>query len=489
MITFNNIAASIRTPGAYVEIDNSRALKGLAQNPHKVLILGQKETAGTASKEVLYAVNNDAVAESYFGAASILARMVRSFKLNNPNTELYAMALSEAGTAGAAAAMSFTGSATRNGTLYLMLGGDEVQVAITSGMSAVNVAAAVKAAVNANSRLCAVASNTASTIYVLFSAVGSGVLGNYYDIRTNYYEGQSDPAGVGYSITGFAGGTGNPTMSGAWAIIDTEQFQHVIHPYVDSTSLGSIETELSNRFGPMVDMQGFGYTAVRGTLASCTTLGNARNSPHHSIIGAYDSPTNPEIWAAALGAVCSMYLNDDPARPLHYLELKGILPPPVNNRFTRAERDTILYDGISTFIVSGGKVLIERPITTYQTNALGMADASYLDINTMFTLMELRFQFKTRMANRFIIPRFKLADDTFPVQPGTFIATPKTVKQEIVALFTLLRDKGLIENLEDFVKNLVVERDATDVNRVNVLLPPDLINQFRVLAGQIQFIL
>ena len=44
-----------------------------------------------------------------------------------------------------------------------------------------------------------------------------------------------------------------------------------------------------------------------------------------------------------------------------------------------------------------------------------------------------------------------------------------------------------VENLEQFKKDLLVERDATDVNRVNVLPPPDLINQFRVFAGQVQF--
>jgi len=133
--------------------------------------------------------------------------------------------------------------------------------------------------------------------------------------------------------------------------------------------------------------------------------------------------------------------------------------------------------------------LIERCITTYQSNAVGLPDPSYLDVQTLATLGEIRYQYKTRMTNRFIVPRFKLADDTFPVQPGSNVATPKTVKQESIALFTLLRDKGLIENLDDFIDNLVVERDDTDTNRVNVLLPPDLMNQFRILAGQIQFIL
>ena len=38
MITFNNIPTTIRTPGTFVEIDNSRAIKGLVANPHKVIM-------------------------------------------------------------------------------------------------------------------------------------------------------------------------------------------------------------------------------------------------------------------------------------------------------------------------------------------------------------------------------------------------------------------------------------------------------------------
>ena len=93
------------------------------------------------------------------------------------------------------------------------------------------------------------------------------------------------------------------------------------------------------------------------------------------------------------------------------------------------------------------------------------------------------------MQNRYIIPRFKLADDDFPAQPGSYVCRPKDVRSETIALFTLLRDRGLIENMDDFVENLVVERDLADRCRINVLLPADLINQFRILAGQIQFIL
>lgn len=487
-ISFNNIPANQRTVGAHAEIDNSRALKGLVANPHRVLILGQKETAGTATKEQVYAISNEVKADGYFGVGSPLARMCRMFKLNAPNTELFAMALSEAGTALASGVMSFAGSATADGTLWLMVGGSAVDVAVTSGWSQADVASAVASAIQADPQLCVQASLVTST--VVLKARGSGVLGNYYDVRVNYYDGQENPAGITPHITALAGGSGAPTISGAWAVIDNDQYQHVIQAYTDATTLASLESEMDDRFGPMIGRQGFGYTAVRGTYASCGTLGLTRNSPHNAIIGANNSPTGPEMWAAALGAVAAAALEADPARPLHTLKLKGVLPPPSADRFTRTERNALLFDGISTWTVDGGgNVILERVISTYRTNSLGAPDPSYLDITTLFTLMEIRYQWLTRMSNRFIVPRFKLADDSFPVQPGSSVATPKIIKQETIALFKDLYDIGLIENFDEFVENLVVERDTTDTNRINVLLAPDLINQLMFLAGKIQFVL
>jgi phage tail sheath gpL-like len=504
-IVFNNIPDTVRVPGAYVEIDNSRALKGLVQNPHKALIIGQKGSSGTVPLDTLVAISRSNLADGYFGAGSILARMCNKFKENNPNTELYALAIGS-GIAGVAAsttidfsnAMASADGCSGTGTYYLMINGEEIQYTIASGQSASGITAGLVALINSNSALPVHATQnnliTASALHI--SAINSGTLGNYIDVRVNYYTEQSTPAAIFSrvstitSITSMAGGTIDPDLGDAWAVIGGEQFHYIVQPYIDTANLTEIEGELADRFLPLEDLQGHGITAVRARYASCTALGNARNSPHNTIVGVCDSPNGPEEWAAAWGAVAAWNLNNDPARPLHYLKLKGILPPPIENRFIREERDYLLYDGIATYVVdSGGNVLIERSITTYQKTALGTPDPSYLDIQTLATLSEIRYQYKTRMISRFIIPRFKLADDTFPVQPGSKVATPRTVRQETIALFTLLRDKGLIENLDEFIENLVVERNMSDRNRVDVLLPCDIINQFRVLAGQVQFIL
>jgi phage tail sheath gpL-like len=497
-ISFNNIPDSVRTPGAYVEIDNSRALKGLAQNPHKALIIGQKLSTGTAAIETVKQITSAALADGYFGVGSVLSRMCKFFKDNNPNTELHAIALSNNGGVKAEGIIKFDSamSATANTTYYLLINGIPVYTTINSAWSVTDVNSAIIDKISLATNLPVTGSASASAAgsdHIVIMAKQSGTLGNYIDVRANYFTGQSNPAGWsigGIIYSALGGGSVDPAISDAWGIIDNEQYHYIIQPYWDAANLASLESELADRFKPLEDLQGHGFCGYRGTQASCTTIGNTRNSPHNTIIGAYGSPTAPEEWAAALGAVAAWNLNIDPARPLHTLTLKNVLPPIVDSRFSRAERDILLYDGIATFIVdSGGNVQIERCITTYQKNSFNIADPSYLDIQTLATLGEIRYQFKVRMLNRFIQSRQKLADDTFPVQPGSNVVTPKTIKSEIISVFYELQDKGLIENVQDFVDNLVVERNASDVNRVDVLLAPDLINQFSILSGLCQFIL
>lgn len=506
-ISFNNIPTTTRTPGAWVEIDNSRALKGLVQNPHKALIIGQKLTTGTIPYSTLAAITRDDLANSYFGTGSILARMCNVFKQNNPNTELYAIAVDSANAASLAASMTIEFSnnmvsaagCSGAGVFNLMINGVAIPYTIVSGQSASGITAGYVDAINALSELPVVAAqnNGAGNSALHISAICSGSQGNLIDIRVNYAEGQSTPSWIfGTSVStinsmaSMGGGDGQPDIGDVWAVIANEQFHYIISPYAHASNLTEIEDELADRFTPLEDLQGHGFTATRATRGSCTALGNSRNSPHNTIIGAYDSPSAPEEWAAALGAKAAWNLNNDPARPLTGLKLEGILAPPINNRFTGEERKLLLYDGIATWVCdTSGGILIDRCITTYQTNGAGLPDNSYLDVQTLATLSEIRYQYRTRMYTRFIEPRFKLADDTYPLQPGAKVATPGLIKQETIALFTLLRDRGLIENLDDFVDNLVVERNATDRNRVDILLPPDLINQFRVLAANLQFIL
>jgi phage tail sheath gpL-like len=266
------------------------------------------------------------------------------------------------------------------------------------------------------------------------------------------------------------------------------QYDVIGFPYNDSTSLTSIENELADRWGPVRQNDGRAFSAKNDTLSNLATLGNARNSPHLTIMEAYKHPTTTFEVAAAYAATAAKYLNIDPARPLQTLELKGVLPPSQTEQFTMSERNTLLFDGIATsYVDSGGKVRIERAITTYKKNPLGATDPSYLDLTTMATLSYLRYDFRTYILNKY--PRHKLANDGTRFGAGQAVMTPKLGKAEAIAKFRQWEELGLVEGFDQFKNDLIVERNASDVNRLDWYLSPDLINSLIVNGVQIGFLL
>lgn len=485
--SFNSIPINIRTPGSFVEFDNSRAIRGLPAAPQKIMVIGQLLGTGTATPGTAVRVSTPAIAVALFGRGSMLARMFAAMKKVDATVETWAVPLSDlGGGAKATGSLVFSGTPTVAGTLALYIAGVVVPVGIAASMASTAVATAVAAAINANPDLPLVATVGSST--VTLTAQHKGLCGNDIDVRTNYYQSDALPAGMAVAITGLSGGTGNPDVTGVFTAIGDKWFPTFIMPYTDAANLTVVEAELLSRWGPLRQIDALAYTAAKGTQGTLSTLGDTRNSPFPSMIGANNSPTSPCEWAAAYGAACAFQGQIDPGRQMRTVPLPGIMPPPEANRFTRTERDQLLNDGISTFTVDpGGVVVLDRAITMSRVNLQGLPDASYLDVTTILTASYLRYSLRQRMDTKF--PRHKLADDGNVYPAGQAVVTPKILKAETVSLFHDWQDAALVENVDQFIADLVIERDLTDRNRVNAIIPPDLINQFNVFAAQIQFIL
>jgi len=484
MISFNLIPINIRTPGQYIEFDNSRAVQGLPAIQHKILVIGTRLATGSVLQAVPTRIISAAQAQDAFGFGSMLAHMLAALKSANSLTECWAVALDENG-AGVKATytINVTGPATESGTINLYIGGRQVQVAVTSGDTANTVATAINAAVNAVNADLDVTSGVVTNVVTL-TARHKGETGNYIDVRANYFFGERTPKGIVLVIAAGAAGTANPVLSTAIAALGAEQYHTWIVPYTDAANLTLLEAELTSRWGPMVQKEGHAFSGVSGTQGVMDALGASRNSAFVTLMGSGKSPTPPWEWAAVTGAVDAF--EPDPARPRQTLSLPGIKAPAEADRATRAERNILLNDGIATFTVdAGGGVLIERLVTEYQLNAFGVDDVSFLDVETLRTLAYLRFSVRARIAQKY--PRCKLANDGTRFGPGQAIVTPRAIKAELLALFRQWEEAGLAEGFEQFKRELVVERNATDANRVDAVIPPDVINQFRVFAGQVQF--
>ncbi|WP_261840951.1 phage tail sheath subtilisin-like domain-containing protein [Aliamphritea ceti] len=481
-ISFEYMPSNWRVPGAYAEFNNDFAIQGLVGQPYTVLLIGQMLSAGTATPLEQVQVTTPSQAAPLFGKGSMLADMVERYKLNDQVTKLICIPVLD-NDAGAAAVkdITFTGPATVAGTLNLYIAGKVLQVGVSKDDTAEQIATAVAAAIPASSDYPITA--TASADKVSLTAKHKGENGTAIDVRFNYFTGQTFPAGVGASVAQKTPGSGNPNISDVISVFGDTWFNVITMPWTDASNLTALETELTVRFGPLKAIDGIAIAAHRGNHSALTTLGQSRNSPHLSIFESSGYPLNPESRAAMIAAQIAFSAQNDPARPFQTLGLLGDMAPAPSVRFEDSERNLLLFDGISTcYTDAGGVVRIERAVTTYTENEFGAPDPSYLDLNTLFTLSYLRYSWRARVLQKF--PRFKLGKDG---SRGDNVMTPKGMKNEMVALAGDWADAGLIESVEQFKTDMQIGIDPNDPNRLNMILPPDLMNQLRIMAARIDF--
>jgi len=457
---------------------------------YKVLLVGQRLSTGTKPELNIDKITSYDQAMQLYGVGSQLSRQFKAFFANDKISDVYGCSLDDAGS-GIAATGTFVigGSATATGSFIAYVMGVRFAVAVASGVAATAIGDALATAINADTTMPVTANNVTGT--VTLTARNKGEAGNDLDLRINYNSGEELPIGVTCTVNtmgSVVAGANNPLLSSVIAILGDEWYNVISAPYYDATNLDAIETELADRFGPLRMIDGQYITSRRGTVGTLSSWGNARNSKFVEVMHSQKIPGYSPEFASALAGQLAQEASADPARPFQTLELVGILPPAITERFTLAENNSLLYDGISTFYVdNGGKVRIQRAITMYQTNALGAEDIAYLDANTLFTLMYLRYDFRTQILTKY--SRAKLADDDVQIGAGQVVMTPKLGKSEAINIFRGWQNLGLTEDIDQFKNDLVCVRSETDPNRLEWILPPDLVNQFRVGAATLQFLL
>lgn len=484
MVSFNSIPTNIRTPGQYIEINAGQSLNSLPSLPQVALIVAPRLTTGTVAAATPFPIGNGAAAEAAFGRTSVGSLMGKAFKAANPYIELWGIGVADAG-GGVAATGSvvFSGTATAAGSLTFYIGNQQIAVAVTVGMTATQVGAALVAAMAAY-ELPVTGINTTGS--VALTAVNKGTTGNRIPLTMNYYPTDLTPAGITAVVTQMASGATDGDIAGAIAAFGPKQWHKIASAWDAAANMALFETELLARWGPMQQIEGVVVASVPGAQATMIAAGTARNSFLSVLFGSGQSPTPAWVCTAAITAIAAYQATIDPFRAFTGLPIPGMLPPQVALQNTRAERNIQLTDGVSTYTVdSGGNCLIERLITTYQTTN-SVPDATYLDLTTVVGVAALRYTQRVRIALKF--QRYKLANDGTVFGPGQAIVTPSIIKSELLALYLLWQDQGWVEGFDAFKAGLQVVRSASDPNRVDVLLPPDIINNFLVYAANLQFL-
>lgn len=485
-ISFNEIPANIRQPLFYAEIDNSRANK-FSQNL-KSLLIGQSVLPMAVEPLLITSVDQ---AKNLFGNGSMLARMVESYRKNDRFGELWCLPLGNpVSTTEKTIKFLIDAPISGSGLLSLYVAGELLKIVVPTGSTSEEISNLITAAINANVDLpvSAVASLTVTHAIVTLTAKNGGEISNSIDVQFNFNNqlgSEKYPENVQPVIETSVTGVGSPDIEAALATLGDLEFEYIGHPYTDTTSMTFFRDEMVRRWAFDTQLYGHVFTALQGSTSALNTIGDGLNDQHTTLFGYYGSPSwAPEVVSAGMAQIAAS-ANIDPARPFQTLPLIGVVPAKLSQQFTKTEINTLLYSGITPINYSGGYARIVRAITTYQQNVYGQPDISYLDATTMFTLARIVRELRLVITSKF--PRHKLANDGTSFGAGQAVVTPKTIKAEIIALYERLETLGLVENISKFKEELIVERNDTDPSRLDVLLPPDLIQGLVVFASQVQF--
>lgn len=481
-----DIPAITEEPFVYIEFDSSNATTGPTIKTYRALNIGQKLPSGSVAELIPTRTRSEQEAAGFFGLGSQLHLMAKAWFAVNRSTETWFVAQDDAGGSVASTqTLTVVGTTTVAGALFLYVDGVLIKVALLSGDDQDAIATAIAAAITADVESPFTAAAVLAVVTV--TAKNKGEQGDALDVRFNLNPDEAFVAGIA-SITVAAGvaGTGDPDITAVWAILGDVQYDVMAIGYDGAPNLTAIDIELSDRWGPIRAIEGVAVVGTSATLANLITKGNGQNGRFTSILGAQNSPSAPWRWAASAAGQIAKEGSKDPARPHRTLELKGIVPPVAADLFDIFERESLIAEGMATWVVgASGRVRASRLVSNYKTTVLGVPDKAFQDLTTPLTLGFMRFDLRSVILKKY--PRHKLGDDDNQFGAGQPVVTPSLLKAEVIAVARGWVELGLMENIEQFIADTTVDRDTTNVARVNIFLPPDLVNGFLVTAATVGF--
>jgi phage tail sheath gpL-like len=473
-----------RVPGDYFVVAPQGSTGAQQQ---RALIIACMSATATALPNVPSISAGLADAQAKYGIGSVAAQMVGDYLAQDSFGELWVLPITlPTGSAGLGT-VTFAGTATATGTVSLYVAGQLVSVPVTLAETAAAVATAVAAAISALAGFPVTAAAAAGV--VTLTAVDTTIAGADIDLRLNYggtVAGQVTPAGLTITIVAFTGGVTNPSLATALANLGDKTFDFIISQFTDPTSRASILLLLNDQVGRWSwseELFGHAFYAIRGTLGTLVTYGGTVNDQHESILGVYDTPWPMYRVTVDYAAACAVSLRADPAQPVQTLPL-NMPAPPIQSRFTIGELNTLLYVGISTIAVNDfNQVSIGRIITTYQVNPAGAADASYLNLETMFQLMYVIRDLRAFLQANYA--RKKLVADGSRIAAGSNATTSQLILASVLGRYQTYCTLAICQNYAAFAAGAIAQNAGN--GEVKLLLPFDLASQLRVIASLVLF--
>lgn len=477
--------------GVFIEVDPSRSGVG-GELVYPALMLGQKLAAGSATAGAPVLVGTAADAGTLFGMGSQLHSMVAAFRANNPDGQLYCLPVADPSGDPATALIRVDTVAGAAGTLYLYVGGRRYEIVLAAADTKITTAAAIVAAITADTAA-EVTAVTDGVDTVTLTAKHEGTCGNLILIGANYGRGlgtEPMPGGLILVTLGdeihtapqyMSGGTGTASYTAALTAVDAENYDHIIWPGATNPSsvLSSYMNTTTGRWAWTRNQGGHVYMGVIDSVAQVGTI--LPDKEWLTLVALPGSWSTSYALAAAYAGAAARSLDVYAARPLHDLPIEGIMVPLTADAVTASQVETLIGYGATAISSSYRRqTLTTRNGITTSTTLNGSSSRVWQPTTRRYILMRLHRSLYQTLSTTF--SRHVIGPDGTRVAPGTPLCTPSDVRGACIAWYGGQVYAGLVANVKRFAELLTVEIDGTNPQRINVELPPQLVNELTQIA-------
>ncbi len=408
--------------------------QAIANTAQKVLLIGQKTAAGAATTKTLHTeIGNDGYEDLQFGSSSQLAEMVRAFKRISTRLRVDAICLDDAAGTAADFLITFTGTATENGTYYIDVGSKEqhaITVPVVSGDAAADVAVTADAAIDLDTDAPFTPANAAGVLTL--TAENDGTVANTLPVGI-----RGTVAGLTAVVTLDSAGATDPTITTEEivALITTTRYQGVVWPFPAAPD--ELTDMLEARFNSDNDvLDGVAFTChvdSYSNLVGGSYLGGLNEKSLVLIcckeedVDAYMGPSQPEAayvqatYLAAIralrlttGASISQYVTTRASKdqyggtalcslPYFNTVLPDMPDVAVGMGWTNDEIENLLAAGGAVMGVNqnGDTALLGEIVTTYLTDPAANADVTWTFLNYLDTASAGREYISVNVRGRF----------------------------------------------------------------------------------------
>lgn len=490
------------TPGAFFEIRFAQGQVQGSTSLKKVLFIGEKTSAGTATENtIVYPLTSELDAITLGGTGSKIHRAFKRFSQVCKSALCYAVFPTEGSGTNASGTITLATQTTSLQVLSITVCGETISVAIPSGTTAIAAATLAVAQINLQTHWPVTAANgTSDSPVITMTARTDGTDGNHIRFRCSISSGAMTATASGGTLT--TGATDGVLTTALTAILP-DRYNYIV-PCINPTTtsdarIGALVAQVDAQLLPITGIRQQVIVCSNASVSNAATFAAAangsNNKPEVQTLWQKNSEWEPyEIAAHFAGVRFNSETGADPGVSYDgYGQLandKWLVPKPYldSDRPSSSDIQTALSGGLTPIAVNAqGKTYVVMSCT------------SSTDVRVRDTCkVTVAYQFVDDLAARHAAmwSRAKVQDD--PVndnnQPAANVATPKRVKDYTIAPLymdyakrSLLDSDKTLDSVNGDIVACAVGIDTIVKTRINAQIPihvTSLFHQFAALVSE-----